>query len=219
MTDISKLPASVLEFFDFLNEPTQYEYMRMVRDYRHEAYGRWEKVMGDILAALSSSSSAERSAVGEGAGIIRGFLDCPEIADCAPEDLDNETRNLERRARQYLSALVLGTREAEQTTCDRCQGNGEIVTDWERYKHPHEGDAGDEAVAECPDCGGEGYASPRSLPAPDERLVSVQQTLREFDCPRPCNHRPDEFSVGECVDAGECGCGARAALAVKEAGE
>lgn len=41
-------------------------------------------------------------------------------------------------------------------TCERCQGNGEIVTDWDRYKHPHEGDIGDEAVAECPDCGGEG---------------------------------------------------------------
>lgn len=35
--------------------------------------------------------------------IIRGFLDCPEIADCAPEDLDNETRDLERRARRFLS--------------------------------------------------------------------------------------------------------------------
>ncbi|NTA79935.1 hypothetical protein G6L13_05480 [Agrobacterium tumefaciens] len=41
-------------------------------------------------------------------------------------------------------------------TCKRCQGNGEIVTDWDRYKRPHEGDIGDEAVAECPDCGGEG---------------------------------------------------------------
>ncbi|MGQ3295623.1 MAG: hypothetical protein ACT6U0_25900, partial [Shinella sp.] len=41
-------------------------------------------------------------------------------------------------------------------TCERCQGNGEIVTDWDRYRHPHPSDKGDEAVAECPDCGGEG---------------------------------------------------------------
>lgn len=41
-------------------------------------------------------------------------------------------------------------------SCERCQGNGEIVTDWERYKHPHKGDVGDEAVAECPDCNGTG---------------------------------------------------------------
>ncbi|WP_420408670.1 hypothetical protein [Hoeflea sp.] len=41
-------------------------------------------------------------------------------------------------------------------SCEKCQGNGEIVTDWERYKHPHPGDAGDEAVADCPDCDGTG---------------------------------------------------------------
>ena len=41
-------------------------------------------------------------------------------------------------------------------TCERCHGNGEIVTDWDRYLSPQKGDIGDEAVAECPDCGGEG---------------------------------------------------------------
>lgn len=41
-------------------------------------------------------------------------------------------------------------------TCQTCQGNGEIVTDWERYLHAHKGDIGDEAVAECPDCNGQG---------------------------------------------------------------
>lgn len=35
--------------------------------------------------------------------------------------------------------------------CERCQGNGEIVTDWDQYLHPT---SGDEAVAECPDCDG-----------------------------------------------------------------
>lgn len=40
--------------------------------------------------------------------------------------------------------------------CTTCQGNGEIVTDWERYLHAKPGDIGDEAVAECPDCGGRG---------------------------------------------------------------
>lgn len=46
----------------------------------------------------------------------------------------------------------------EHVTCERCQGNGEIVTDWDRYMHPLPGDVGDEAVAECPDCNGTGYA-------------------------------------------------------------
>lgn len=40
--------------------------------------------------------------------------------------------------------------------CERCQGNGEIVTDWERYTHPLPGDEGDEGTADCPDCDGIG---------------------------------------------------------------
>ena len=42
----------------------------------------------------------------------------------------------------------------ESALCERCQGNGEIVVDWERYLHPLDGDVGDEAVAPCPDCQG-----------------------------------------------------------------
>jgi hypothetical protein len=110
------------------------------------------------LSALRSPPEPVSMVEGEAAEIIRGFLSCPEIADCAPEDLDNETRDLERRARRFL-------------------------------------------------------ASPPS----DGELVRMRETLREFDCPRPCNGRPDDFTVGQCVDAGECGCGARAALSAKEA--
>lgn len=40
----------------------------------------------------------------------------------------------------------------------------------------------------------------------------LREALRETDCPRPCNGRPDDFSAGDCFDAGECGCGVRAAL-------
>lgn len=46
--------------------------------------------------------------------------------------------------------------EPASEQCERCQGNGEIVTDWDRYKHPQHDDVGDEAVAECPDCDGIG---------------------------------------------------------------
>ena len=59
--------------------------------------------------------------------------------------------------------------------CERCQGNGEIVTDWERYKRPHPGDVGDEAVAECPDCDGTGNVSALLVaptpPAPQDAQV------------------------------------------------
>ncbi|MCZ7929495.1 hypothetical protein [Agrobacterium pusense] len=58
-----------------------------------------------------------------------------------------------------LSAQVQDADEQRTETCQRCQGNGEIVTDWERYRHPHANDVGDEAVAECPDCDGFGNVS------------------------------------------------------------
>ncbi|WP_370193278.1 hypothetical protein [Aurantimonas coralicida] len=34
----------------------------------------------------------------------------------------------------------------------------------------------------------------------------LRAALRNNFCPRPCNHRPAQFEVGGCVDAGECGC-------------
>lgn len=54
---------------------------------------------------------------------------------------------------------------SDQITCQRCQGNGEIVTDWDRYLHPLKGELGDEAVAECPDCSGEGSNNLSAFPA------------------------------------------------------
>jgi hypothetical protein len=56
------------------------------------------------VPAIGEGSRVEVEAV----EIIRGFLTCPEVADCAPEDLDNETRDLERRARRYLSTREAG---------------------------------------------------------------------------------------------------------------
>lgn len=68
----------------------------------------------------------------------------------------------EARAAAALRAGPAG--EEPGVTCERCQGNGEIVTDWDRYRHPHDGDKGDEAVAECPDCNGIGTVD-RTAPA------------------------------------------------------
>jgi hypothetical protein len=65
--------------------------------------------------------------------------------------------------------------ETEAVACKRCQGNGEIVTDWERYRSPRPGDVGDEAVAPCPDCDGTGHTHPEgtlraALAAVDEHI-------------------------------------------------
>lgn len=48
--------------------------------------------------------------------------------------------------------------------------------------------------------------------AAEKEAAALRALLRETDCPRPCNGRPDDFSAGQCFDAGECGCGVRAAL-------
>ncbi len=53
--------------------------------------------------------------------------------------------------------------DAAREQCETCCGNGEIITDWERYLEPRKGDVGDEAVTECPDCSGYG-----STPPPEE---------------------------------------------------
>ena len=45
-----------------------------------------------------------------------------------------------------------------------------------------------------------------------QRCDKLVEALRMARCPRPANHRPDEFDIGDCCDAGECGCFARAAL-------
>lgn len=38
--------------------------------------------------------------------------------------------------------------------CERCQGNGEIVTDWDEYLHPTTDFSGEAGTADCPDCEG-----------------------------------------------------------------
>lgn len=84
--------------------------------------------------------------------------------------------SIEIASSAYLSALApqAGDNAEEPATfetCERCQGNGEIVTDWERYLHSHEGDKGDEAVTECPDCDGEGKLKHSTL-ATDEMVTA-----------------------------------------------
>ena len=39
-----------------------------------------------------------------------------------------------------------------------------------------------------------------------ERAERLHKALRNCYCPRPANNRPDGFTIGECVDADECGC-------------
>jgi hypothetical protein len=67
-------------------------------------YAKVEPVFPVSYSEPRSTPEPVSMVEGEAAEIIRGFLSCPEIADCAPEDLDNETRDLERRARRFLAS-------------------------------------------------------------------------------------------------------------------
>lgn len=88
-----------------------------------------------------------------------------------------------RRAGELLDAIRAAAAHAVQPavpvaeTCEICQGNGEIVTDWPRYQHPHVGDKGDEAVSACQECNGTGQQAPahpaEGVPAQD--MVSVKK--------------------------------------------
>lgn len=59
------------------------------------------------------------------------------------------------------------------------------------------------------------HHSPR-LAAAEKRCEELKAALRDQFCPRPCNGRPDQFDVGDCVDAGECGCSAALVLIPSE---
>jgi hypothetical protein len=54
MSERKLLEEALSDFTDFLNEPPQNEDKYMVREYRHEAYWRWEKLLVLLRAHLKS---------------------------------------------------------------------------------------------------------------------------------------------------------------------
>lgn len=108
------------------------------------------------------------------------------------------TRNAAKAVQTVLSAApaqpAAGEGAAGQTDCKRCAGNGEIVTDWDRYLGALKpGDQGDEGTADCPDCDGIGKvdvepARPSPTPAadvvrsqPDDPTEEMIQAALEVD--------------------------------------
>lgn len=78
------------------------------------------------------------------------------------------------------STLTTEPAAPEGRQCDRCQGNGEVVTDWDRYRHPHDGDVGDEAVAECPDCNGEGVTADLGSAEGQQEAVRIGDAVLDW---------------------------------------
>lgn len=58
---MKKLPQSVLDFDQYLNEPPCRDEPMMVREYRHVAYKKWMVVLSDVEKLLREN--AERSNV------------------------------------------------------------------------------------------------------------------------------------------------------------
>lgn len=56
---VEGLRTMVGEFEDFINEPPQYEDQRMVRDYRHEAYRKWEPLCRATLSLLAEITALQ----------------------------------------------------------------------------------------------------------------------------------------------------------------
>ncbi|MFL7901505.1 hypothetical protein ACJ41P_10260 [Azospirillum argentinense] len=68
----------------------------------------WKRVYRALLSSRAALSAGAQQAQGgdiarELAEAVDGLLKCPEIADAAPEDVDEETRVAERKARQALA--------------------------------------------------------------------------------------------------------------------
>lgn len=97
-----------------------------------------------------------------------------------------ELRDLMMGEKEKLASYEGAAGEREQTDCKRCAGNGEIVTDWDRYLGaPQPGDQGDEGTADCPDCDGIGKvdvedAHPSPPPAADADRVRIAVEALEY---------------------------------------
>lgn len=82
-------------------------------------------------------------------------------------------------------------------SCKHCAGNGEIVTDWDRYLGAPEpgdqGDEGDEGTEDCPDCDGQGS---RSLGFSDLAPETLARIITD------CERYASKFSPSPNISAG-----------------
>lgn len=109
-------------------------------------------------------------------GLLETILSSHRIAAEA-RAMEKAAKIVEAFAKHRTTSLAA----QDLVDCETCCGNGEVVTDWERYKHPHDGDVGDEAVADCPDCDGNGKIEVPSLAAQDGLVEALEYMLRVFD--------------------------------------
>lgn len=89
-SDMTALADRLSKFADFINEPPQYEELRMVRDYRHDLARMWLPLLNDLLvlaAPPSGSAGAIREALLEIQQSVQDISDRAYEAGDAPKAL------------------------------------------------------------------------------------------------------------------------------------
>lgn len=104
----------------------------------------------DLIPAMLEA--ARREALEEAAKLIDDFRRDPAHAGLGCDAMISAIRAL--AVSPPTPTPVDGGLVGDLAVCDRCAGNGEIVTDWDAYLKPPAGAAGDHGTAECPDCSG-----------------------------------------------------------------
>lgn len=62
------------------------------------------------------------------------------------------------------------------------------------------------------------FRAETTLTEKNNEIATLREALRGMSCSHPCNHRPSDWKVGLCFDAGECRCIAGVALAYNAGG-
>lgn len=74
-----------------------------------------------LVTALRAQLAEANAKLAVAGDLLRRFLDCPELADCDPEDKDCDTHSLERETRKYFSTFPEQAARAAEII--RCAGN------------------------------------------------------------------------------------------------
>ncbi|MBR1122149.1 hypothetical protein JQ628_11540 [Bradyrhizobium lablabi] len=86
MEALEPLKEQLVELFNFINEPPQYEDQRMVRDYRHELARKFLPFFDKLNAALSQQSSTEPRSAGRCDNSLANAIKVIKAEECPFKD-------------------------------------------------------------------------------------------------------------------------------------
>ncbi len=124
--DVRDMPA-VLAFDSFLNEPPEYEDRFRVRDYRHQAWPKWEKVMHEIRALISAAPQSTPPEEGT-TKFVRDLAEHGIRFDLNPtvqwggENSEDELQSLGNAYLDYIKRIDESMRERAKDALDMNRG-------------------------------------------------------------------------------------------------